>query len=160
MEMAYIGIDPGGSGAAALLTNSKGVKFHDWAGIGPAYELLAVWKSRYNIIKIGLEDPPHIPDRSGYYGVKGLWRNVGQWEGILSSLGLDWVAVPTKVWRRVVPVRKPGKNIKVSSLEFAKSMLPRDQKQLYLAKHHDRAEAMLIAVYLIEFDKIARRRIQ
>lgn len=160
METAYIGIDPGGSGAAALLTDSRGVKFHDWSGLGPAREIISVWTSAFTIQGIGIEDPPAIPTRRGFYGVKGLWRNIGQWEGILTGLGLDWNFIPTATWRRIIPKRPGKKNVKILSLEFAKSMLPKGQRSLYLQKHHDRAEAMLIAVYLREFKKIRRRRIQ
>ncbi len=159
MQTAFIGIDPGGSGAACLLTDSRGVKFHDWSNVYAAREAISIWTSDHSDIRIGLEEPAHLPHRSGFYGVKGLWRNVGQWEGILSGLGLDWSFVPTKVWRRVVP-KRGKKNVKVSSLEFARSILPDGQRHIYLKKHHNRAEALCIAVYLREFEKLRRRRIQ
>ena len=160
MEMAYVGIDPGGSGCAALLTNSQGIKLHDWSGMGAARECVSVWSSKFEILKIGIEDPAYLPHRSGAYGIKGLWRNVGQWEGILTGLGLDWVFIPTKTWRQIIPKRGKNKSVKASSVEFAKSLFPKAQSLIYLAKHHDRAEAILIAVYLRASEKMRRRRIQ
>ena len=159
IEMAYIGIDPGKTGAAALLTNSRGCKVSDWAGMGAARETILIWATECEIIKIGLEDPSYLPHRSGFYGVKGLWRNVGQWEGLLTALGLDWVSLRPQVWRRIIP-RNPGKKTKQNSVDFVRKILPKDQTVVFKKGHHNRAEALLIAMYLREADKVQRRRIQ
>lgn len=164
MQKAFIGIDPGITGCAALINVSQNAgkmrcEYFDWSGIAPARQILYEWNDKFNICQIGLEEPAHLPHRSGFYGVKGLWRNVGQWEAILTCSGFRWVFIKPQVWRKVIPKRR-GKNTKLSSFEFVRMAFPDQGRHIFLKKHHNRAEALIIAIYLREFDRIRSKRIQ
>ena len=81
-------------------------------------------------------------------GVTGMFRfgqNLGQWEGILVGLGLDYTLVRPQVWKKQAGLIGAEKG---DSIELARKTWP-DHGDLFKYKTADegRAEAALIARY-------------
>jgi crossover junction endodeoxyribonuclease RuvC len=138
--MVYIGIDPGQSGAIALISN-KFIKVYDWVD-GPSMAgVLMVWSMFYDIKLAALEQVGAMPKQ----GVSSMFKfgaNFGWWQGALDALKLPYVLVRPQTWQKGLVPKKKDKADKPSLL-VARRMFP--QVDLSLKKHDGRADALLIA---------------
>lgn len=164
-----IGIDPGIGGAAAgLNVDSGAVVFladtpsvslggrRDYA-LREMVELLRPSRDRADTMLVGLEYVHAMPKMSAVASF-GIGRGMGLWEAVLVALGLPYELVPTKAWAGVMVPGSSGTRAasplsgnrvardKGKSLLVARRLWP--EAALPLAKHHNRAEALLIAEYL------------
>jgi hypothetical protein len=84
---------------------------------------------------------PGMPNASG---AAVLCRVAGGIETMLSSLAIPFEHVQPAAWKRRAGLLKKDKS---ASMALAKARLSWPEGGCYLAKHHGRAEAALIALY-------------
>lgn len=139
----FLGIDPGQSGAMALITADESF-ICDWVD-GPtmAAELIN-WKLRHGIHMAALEHVSAMPGQ----GVSSMFKfgsNFGWWQGAMEALGIPYELVRPQKWQKGVVPKKESKSDKPSLL-VARRLFP--DVELHLKKHHGRADALLIADWL------------
>ena len=86
---AFIGIDPGKTGAAALITNDGTHELLDYPG-DPSLivDTFRGWLINHEIIMAALEKVGARPGQ-GVVSMFTFGRNVGAWEGIISAFGIS-----------------------------------------------------------------------
>jgi len=139
--MNILGIDPGASGAAALLApDGRVLGVLDWTD-GPrvAAELACwedLWPFRAYLEKV------HAMPKNGVAGMFNFGMNFGWWQGWLDGHAVPWEFVAPQKWMTnlIPPKRDPADK---PSLLVARRMFP--DAPLHLKKHHGRADALLIA---------------
>ncbi len=160
MTTAFIGIDPGKNGCAALWAQNNKVAFWDWKGIEEAKKTLLSWKLHFTILGAALEDIKFIhPKRRGVIAIRDLQRMIGQWEGLLLMGDIDYRMVTPAEWKKIIPPSME-KNPKQRALDYVKEAIPGCDRWIYLKKHHNRAEALLMAYYIKEVKRLEGMRIQ
>lgn len=147
-----LGIDPGLSGALALLTSLGVLRCTDM----PTLEIERGGKAKRAIDTAALaamvrtSAPSHaVIERVGAMpgqGVSSMFqfgRNVGQIEGVIATLGVPVSYVAPQTWRRAmsVPAGKDGSRLRASEL------LPAYAEQWRRKRDDGRAEAALIALW-------------
>lgn len=148
----HCGIDPGKDGAiAAILPDA--VKFFDlptlYTGIGKkrdydVHELASILR------RIGPADSLHVMiERQQSMPGQGVATSFqiglgyGVLLGVLGAMGIPFSTVRPTNWKKVMLAdMPPGKE---SSRAKAKQMFPQAAEDLQLVKHHNRAEALLLA---------------
>lgn len=139
---AWIGIDPGKEGAAALIFRD-GQVVTDWPGdAAGAAELLLTWRPEYNVELVALERVGSMPGQ----GVKSMFsfgENFGTWQGILAALGIPHVMPRPQQWQRGLVMPSDGADPKARSLAVARRLFP--DADLSRKKDHGRADALLLA---------------
>jgi hypothetical protein len=159
-RIAFVGIDPGVSGAACLLCLNEKIHFHDFESIDRARETLQKWSEVYEL-KIIMEKVKSFAGE-GHKGVFTFGRNYGRWEGLLHGLYLDFETVDPRTWQNCIfdgknrKVQLPDKSYKKFdtkdlSIMTAQTYFPEIKKVCYLKKHNHRADALLLAYYLMIF---------
>lgn len=140
-ERAWIGIDPGKSGAIALITRD-GQLVTDWPGdAAGAAELLLTWRLEYNVELVALERVGSMPGQ----GVKSMFsfgENFGTWQGILAALGIPYVMPRPQEWQKGLVIAGDG-DAKARSLAVARRLFP--DAELDRKKDHGRADSLLLA---------------
>lgn len=155
--MFIVGIDPGLKGGIAFYTPTellahrtpiiavpyvkKGKKTtRNDMNLAGCKELLQT----YTITHVFLEKVSAMPGQ----GVTGMFRfgqNLGQWQGILVGMGLDYTMVTPQVWKRQAELIKADKG---DSVELARKIWPdHDGMFKYKTADEGRAEAALMARY-------------
>ena len=165
---AYVGIDPGRSGAAAIWTSNNKVGFWQWDGRREAYCKIAEWGLSYDIVGVAIEDVNFIHPDCGVMAIRVLNQNIGFWNGLLIGMGYRVVNIPVRTWQKMLPPVLPPKGHKVTDLQkkyrslyFARELverkIPGAQDLLPLKKDHNKAEALLLAYYLRREDSLRRK---
>jgi len=139
---AWIGIDPGKSGALALISSEDQVA-EDWPGdAAGAAELLMTWRLEYNVELVALERVGSMPGQ----GVKSMFsfgENFGTWQGILAALSIPYVMPRPQEWQKGLVSPSDGVDSKARSLAVARRLFP--EVELSRKKDHGRADALLLA---------------
>ncbi len=140
--VAFIGIDPGVTGCAALI-HDHGHDLFDWPG-DPALVVprLVDWLARFDVRLAALEKVGAMPGQ-GVVSMFTFGQNVGTWHGILAALGIPYVCPRPQEWQRWLVDRKAGKDTKAASLVTARRLFP--DADLGRKKDHGRADALLLA---------------
>ncbi|MCT7965024.1 hypothetical protein NG799_01590 [Laspinema sp. D1] len=146
--MKFIGIDPGITGAVAIINSSK-IQLID----SPIFQIKTKKKpdiaGYYQILKQYTEDSTAIIEEvhamPGQGGVSGFnfGTAFGIWIGILAALEIPYEFVSPQKWKRQMGV----KGEKDESRTVAFQLFPHLADQLNLKKHHNRADALLMAEY-------------
>jgi crossover junction endodeoxyribonuclease RuvC len=143
MVASYLGIDPGKSGAVALL-HSDGVEIQDWVD-GPTMDgVLKNWQMLFGITMAALEHVSAMP-KQGVTSMFSFGTNFGWWQGWLECAGISYVLVRPQNWQKGM-VPKKMSNTDKPSLTVVRRLFP--DVELHLQKHHGRADALLIADWL------------
>lgn len=141
-DRAWIGIDPGKSGAIALI-HRDGQIVEDWPGdAAGAVELLLTWRVEFNIELAALESVHAMPGQ----GVKSTFsfgQNLGQWQGILAALSIPHVMPRPQEWQKGQVSPSDGADAKARSMAVARRLFP--DAELDRKKDHGRADALLLA---------------
>lgn len=151
-ERAFIGIDPGISGCAALLLDNMRIdELYDFDGIKSAGHKINIWRSMLEIKAVALENPGLALHRGkGTLNSKFL-VNRGQWEGILSAYYLNYYLVSPRTWQAKYKLMFPKiKGLKQRSIAISNQLFPESMMKIYLVKHEHRAEATLLAKYAMD----------
>lgn len=154
--MRFIGIDPGLSGAVAMLPSATdGSSIFDTPvgsdGNRTVYLPLemAVILTKLRSVSgpscmVYLEKQQAMP-KQGVSSTFSIGRGYGLWEGILAALGIPYTVVTSQAWKKAMMAGQ-GREKDASRLR-AQQLWPELAGQLNLKKHHGRAEALLLAEY-------------
>jgi len=145
--IAFMGIDPGKTGAAALLyepdEGQQGVDIIDWSDPVQVAADVSEWVHDFKIVMAVLEKVHSMP-KQGVSGVFTFGTNYGVWQGILSALKVPHVLVTPQKWQKGALSKGDGKNTKERSLAAVRRLYP--GSRLYKRKMDDgRADATLMA---------------
>ena len=167
VSMIFIGIDPGKHGAVVALDgDSKFIRAWD-------QPLVEVGKTKGKTKKTAYDEqgmrrviaecldmdaaPHHCPDvkacmenvhpmpKEGAVGAFTFGLGCGLWRGVMIGLQVPYQLVVPQVWARAMQLGATGKDAKERSVAVASRLWP--GLDLSLKKHHDRAQAALIAEY-------------
>ena len=140
---AFIGIDPGKTGAAALITNEGNHEILDYPG-SPSLivETFMEWESKYAIIMAALEKVSARPGQ-GVVSMFTFGRNLGAWEGIISTFEIPFMMPTPRQWQKGIIDQKAGGDTKERSLNTARRLFP--DASLSRKKDHGRSDALLLA---------------
>lgn len=147
-EKAYIGIDPGKTGAAALIakryTGEEYIDIIDYLEPIALTQEIKEWAETYNIVLAVVEKVHSMPGQ-GVVSSFNFGVNFGIWRGILSALQIPHVFIPPQVWQKGLFSKTDGYN-KKRGLSVVRRLYPGSQF-FKLEKHHNRADALLMARY-------------
>jgi hypothetical protein len=123
-QPAYIGVDPGLTGVAALMSKGR-IEFHKF------------------------KENPSLKGRGGKNLLSSKFIiNLGQWEGILAAYYLDYKLVRPVSWQKKYKHLYPGSwQSKDRTLKVVAFLFPEVSGMIYLKKHNNMADALLIANY-------------
>lgn len=145
MEQLYVmGIDGGMTGAISILLPMRGIKtsifdvftlvdipmYKGWYDPKAIVQLMNVHR-----VIVGLEESYRFPKLCKGIGI--LWACAK-----LAERVEDVVMIRPQKWQKFHGIKKADKNL---SMEIARKLFPGQQRLLTLKKHHNRAEALLIA---------------
>ena len=144
-QKAYLGIDPGKTGAVALITNEGAHEILDYPG-DPSLivDRFRKWKLNYEIVMTALEKVGARPGQ-GVVSMFTFGRNLGAWEGIISAFGIPFMMPTPRQWQKGLIDQKAGGNPKERSLNTARRLFP--NASLTRKKDHGRADALLLAFW-------------
>lgn len=144
---AYVGIDPGRKGAAALI-HSEGILVEKApADSASCVKLLRGWRESWTIRLAAVEQM--LPWK-GIVAAFTLGEHIGMWLGILAALGIPHLTVRAQAWQRQIVDAKSGSSPKARALATASRLFPEVELK---PGDHGMADAMLIAFW-------ARRQIE
>ena len=143
--MNYVGIDPGKTGAMAILWEETGT-FH-------APEVVdfkdTVWQEIPNYppnTRVYIEAVHAMPGQ-GVTGMFNFGMNFGWWRGALDAIGHKYVLVTPQAWKKHFGlIGKSKDDARILAIE----LFPRIKDQLSRKKDCGRADALLIARYGME----------
>ena len=145
-DKLYAGIDPGKSGAMAFLQGDH-VDFIDFKS--PSTTSRQV-RERILIdapCVVGLERVHAFPGQ-GVVSSFNFGVNFGFWQGLLTALDLDYQLVTPQRWQGGVGLPPKTKAYPKPSLPTARMLFPKLAYALRLKSHHDRSDALMLAVYM------------
>lgn len=142
---AFIGIDPGKTGAAALITGDGTHEVLDY----PSSPSLIVdtfrgWLLNHEISLAALEKVGARPGQ-GVVSMFTFGRNLGAWEGIISTFSIPFMMPTPRQWQKGIIDQKAGVDPKTRSLNTARRLFP--DAELTRKKDHGRADALLLAFW-------------
>lgn len=152
--MILVGIDPGKSGSVAVLKENQVLYVADCPVVGKEYDTASMAKIIRQIINqsmiMGSElsvwvEKVHAMPKQGTVSMFNFGKGFGIWLGILSAFEVSYHLVAPQTWKSIYLKDMPKE--KASSILVAKRTFPSSEKWLTLKKHHNRAEAILIAAY-------------
>lgn len=140
----YLGIDPGASGGAALVSDSgELVYLYPWKKLTPT-EMAELIRSRTHIghIKAAIEKVHSMP-KQGVASTFAFGTNFGWWQGLLCGLEIPLVEMPSpQRWQKDMGCLSGGdKNVTKAK---SHAVFPHRVKDLT----HATADAALIALWL------------
>lgn len=156
--MYIVGIDPGITGAIALIKDTESevyIRIWDFENKSFMEVLSRLTKLRKFLILI--EKQQAMP-KQGVSSTFKIGENYGWWQGYLAGLGLPFTAVTAREWQKVMYKGIPA-NVekKERSLEAVRRLFPDlTPKYFTLKKHHHRADALLIAEFCNQLQKSGR----
>ena len=160
--MKILGIDPGIRGALALIEIDE-----DDARVVAAIDIPTIGskaKERVNVLAIQewilqhgpqhafIERGPAMPRQGASSGFK-FGRSVGAIEAAVTLCAVPLEIIEPSMWKRAL--RLKGKD-KEGSRQQALGMFPHAQQLLARRKDHQRAEAMLIALYGVQTSALVK----
>jgi hypothetical protein len=153
MKTAYLGIDPGITGAAALWIEDNRVWFHDWTSSRAAFAMVKNWSNDFDLKLAALENPQAIPFAKGTHARKLLDRNFGQWHSILEINRIRTICPKPNQWKMMIP-KFLHRDTKKRSIMFCLELFPGADRWINKIMHHNRAEALLLAEWARREDRV------
>ena len=154
-RLNYVGIDPGLTGALAILREGEPPQVWDTptAIIGSRRKVKPVHSpaSMVELLCTAGDDcfvvmeNVHSMPKQGVASSFNFGRGFGTWEGIIAALGLSYELVTPQLWKKVM-MGGMGKEKDASRIR-AMQLFPELGEKLKLKKHHGRADALLIASF-------------
>lgn len=148
-----IGIDPGQTGAIAILRNGSEVEIFDYPGDERALQEIV---RKISVPTVAILEYQQSMPMQGVSSTFALGVNYGIWLATLAARGWPVRIVRPAVWKKCLgyPAKVLGQaaakrkqESKAYSLTLARRLYPAAAKYLARAKDHNRAEALLIAHY-------------
>lgn len=142
MSRAYLGIDPGATGALALYSRdtAEAWDFDRATMLATLMEILAEHRVQLAVVE-------HVSAMPGQ-GVTSMFsfgQNFGWWLGTLEALGVPVLLVRPQAWQKSLGVPKKAAKADKPSLDVARRLFP--SVDLHRKKDHGRADALLLAFY-------------
>lgn len=135
---AVLGIDPGKTGALALICGQY-LEIHDFKDTCSAQRLVSVLNGKFSIRFAILEKVWFRADERDVKKAETLIRNAEMWETLLKLNGIDFEKYAPETWRKGM-VKTSGSKERMT--QKAIELFPFYEKEF---TRHDRAEAALIA---------------
>lgn len=155
--LKVIGIDPGKSGAIAMVEAGKVLFVEDTPVITPKkgkaqYDERAMFQLLESAVldgakKIILEKVSAMPGQ-GVTSMFSFGQGFGLWLGMMAALSIPYELVTPQRWGKDMLADIPGDDRKARSVMAAKRMFP--ELQFARKKDHGRAEAILLAAWGIK----------
>lgn len=151
--MIVIGIDPGLTGAIGVL-NTENVKRSHVIDLPATKEKGIITCALYDLLKgykssaIGIEQQHSMP-RQGVVSTFKTGMNYGNLCAVLDMIYGSYFVLSARKWKGYFNISADKKE----SLTLARNMFPHLTEELKLKKHHNRAEALLIARFIFETNK-------
>lgn len=139
--VAVLGIDPGMSGAVALVAGDV-VLVEDFTDAGGMVTVVRSWQEQHDIRLAALERVGAMPGQ-GVASMFKFGRNVGEWRGILAGLAIPFMEPTPREWQAGLVRKSDGADPKTRSLAVARRLFP--GAGLARKKDHGRADALLLA---------------
>lgn len=142
--MKYIGIDPGSTGALAIIGDDQQPRIYDFGTIEFSD---ALYYSTNGDCRALVEKVSSMPGQ-GVHSVFKFGHAAGMVEGMLQAYKIPYELItPGKWWRIVADSATKGPDKKLAALDLARRLYPEiASKYLRRKKDHNRAEALLIAL--------------
>jgi hypothetical protein len=143
----YLGIDPGASGALAII--SEVIKVFDYEDSDALFWLKVIGEERLkgDIDVHAVIEKVNAMPKQGVSSMFKFGRNYGQWIGRLETLGIPFDYVTPQKWKKAMFDSMPKDDPKNMALDRARRLFPQMQDRLKRKKDHNRAEALLICAY-------------
>jgi Holliday junction resolvasome RuvABC endonuclease subunit len=156
VAMKVLGVDPGVAGAAAVIeivdgvdgTAPKLIDVIDIPILGVAAKTridaigLRTWIETYSPDFAGIERAGSMP-RQGVASAFKYGRAAGTIEAVVACCKVPSVLIEPSKWKRALHLNSE----KEASRQLAIQLFPHAHDRLNLKRHHQRAEAMLIALF-------------
>jgi len=156
----FIGIDPGKTGAIAIIPVGldSGIKIRDYAG---PEDIDRVFSFVDFVTYAGIEDVNQyrMPNK-GRYGVQWLIKTASYWKMAMICHGIPYVEVPPKEWQsEMIPPHCRNKHTKKAAIAAVHYHYPEMKKKIWrISKDHNRADALLMAGYAKRLNDLRERR--
>jgi len=158
----YIGIDPGKTGAMAILSDNgdkswDGVwDYQDQECINRLRDIKHIMIKKGKSVKvIGVIEKVNADPHWGKTSIFSFGENFGQWKGRLESFGIPYIHLTPTKWQKEVFDYKPAKkDRKSASLELARRLFP--WADLKNKGDHNRSDALLMAEAIHRLNKQGR----
>lgn len=145
----YIGIDPGQTGAMAIIGDGL-EEIYDFDDGDSMTNLRLVSADQ---VKAVIEKVAAMP-KQGVSSTFKFGTNFGIWIGRLEALGIPFDYVTPQKWKKEMFDSMPRSgDQKAMSLDRARRLFPEMRDQLKRKKDHNRADALLLAEYCRRMDK-------
>ena len=139
MTTAYLGVDPGATGAIALY----GDDCLDVVDYGPgAVQFIRDAVAAYSVNLCAIELVGAMPGQ-GVVSMFNFGKNFGWWLGIMDAIGIPYILVRPQKWCKDCQVPPKKDKADKPGLEVARRMFP--MVELGRKKDHGRADALLLA---------------
>jgi crossover junction endodeoxyribonuclease RuvC len=139
----FIGIDPGKTGAVAVISDDGSFcSLCDFTN----HPISFLRKFNKHVSHAYIEKVHAMP-KQGVVSTFSFGENFGTWQGILRTLEIPYSLVPPQYWQRELGLVKIDKKDK-PSLPMAREMFP--DAPLNLKKHHNRSDALLLAYVALQ----------
>lgn len=149
---AYVGIDPGQTGAIAVLSDGGIPKVWEWPGDEiAAAEIVREIVFSFDVCLCALEAVSAMP-KQGVSSTFKFGANWGIWRGILAALQVPFILVRPQEWQKNIVPKKASPDEK-PSLAVARRMFP--DVDMHRKKDHGMADALLLAYYAKQHGKLA-----
>lgn len=142
----WAGIDPGATGAIAIITSDDRVVIRDYPGdeCGLVAELLPL-DLEVTIKKALIENQQAMP-KQGVSSTFALGKNFGGWLMALAFMRWPYQAIRPQEWKRGLGYPSNDKKLgKEYSRILARRLYPQAAELLARVKDHNRAEALILA---------------
>lgn len=143
-KKAYLGIDPGQSGAFALLSEQQAFVCDYPGDPQAAVRSLSHFTPGFYIQLAALEKVNAMP-KQGVSSTFKFGQNFGVWQGILAAFGLPHILPTPREWQKGLVRKSDGADPKARSLAVARRLFP--DQPLSRKSDNGRADALLLAWY-------------
>jgi crossover junction endodeoxyribonuclease RuvC len=142
---AWIGIDPGASGAACLLVDDR-VEFYDWQDVWASALVINQWifDVDYTVVGAVIERVSSMP-KQGVASSFKFGDNFGCWKGIIAAFGIPCHLPTPRKWQNGLILPSDGPDPKSRSLAVARRLFPQCADDLKRKKDNGRSDALLMA---------------
>lgn len=100
-----VGIDPGKTGAAALLNETEVLAMADYSDGPTVAKTVRAWQDLY-APKLWVLERVHAMPKQGVKSVWAFAANYGWWVGVLDALCAPWTSVTPQTWMKGLPRKR------------------------------------------------------
>lgn len=152
----YMGVDPGQSGAFAIITDEGNfVRVEDWED--PLWPALMAQPFLWTDVKLAVIEKVWAMPKQGVSSSFKFGVNFGMWQMALQALGVPFMVEATTKIRKILDSSVPQKPTKEDLRQYAIRRFPEEAGFLARKKDDGRAEALIMALYARFIDSLLSR---